>query len=216
MAKKRKTLVCIVLDETGSMERYKQVTISGFNEYVDRLRDEKKFSLMLTRFNSASIEIGEPEPIKDATQLTNETYNPNNLTPLFDAVAATIKKAEKTADGQAVLVVIMTDGKENASREFTREDVFKMIDKKEEDGWQFAYLGANQDAYIEGQKLGVAAGSTLNYRQTKTAETFGAMADSSRRYSDAGSVANQEFFEDVDKDSLLDDEDEGKNNQNIH
>jgi len=216
MSKKKKTLVCFVLDETGSMERYKLVTISGYNEYIDQLRDEKNFSMMLTRFNSASIEIGEPEPINDATKLTNETYNPDNLTPLYDAVAATIIKAEKVAEGRAILIVIMTDGLENASREYTREDVFKMIAKKEADGWQFAYLGANQDAYTEGQKLGVASGSTMNYGQTKTVETFNAMADSSRRYSQRGSVAAPDFFSDVDEDSLLDENDKRKEDPNIH
>jgi hypothetical protein len=209
MTKKKKTLVCFVLDETGSMMSHKQVTISGYNEYIDRLRDEKKFSLMLTRFNSASIEIGAPEPIKQATKLTNETYNPDNMTPLYDALAATIRKAEKEADGRAVLVVIMTDGMENASREYSRQDVLKLIEEKENDGWQFAYLGANQDAYAEGQKIGVAAGSTLNYGQTKTSETFAAMADSSRNYSQRGSIADDEFFKNVDEKSLLDEEDEG-------
>jgi hypothetical protein len=216
MANKKKTLVCFVLDETGSMEQYKQVTISGYNEYVDQLRSEKKFSLMLTRFNSASIEIGEPEPIKDATKLTNETYNPDHLTPLYDAVAATIKKADKVKDGGAVLVVVMTDGQENASREYTREDVFKLIEEKEKEGWQFAYLGANQDAYAEGQKLGVATGSSINYGQTKTSETFAAMADSSRKYSQAGSVADREFFKDVDEDKLLDEDDKRKKDPKIH
>ena len=216
MAKKKKTLVCFVLDETGSMDRYKDVTISGYNEYIDQLRSEKKFSMMLTRFNSASIEIGEPEPIQDATRLTNETYNPNNLTPLYDAVVATIKKADKVKNGGAVLVVVMTDGQENASRQYTREDVFKLIEKKEEDGWQFAYLGANQDAYAEGQKLGVAGGSTINYGQTKTSETFAAMADSSRKYSEAGSVADRNFFQDVDEDSLLDEDDKRKKDPKIH
>lgn len=216
MSKKKKTLVCFVLDETGSMEQYKQVTISGYNEFIDRLRDEKDFAMMLTRFNSASIEIGEPEPIKDATKLTNETYNPDHLTPLYDAVAETILKAEKVAEGRAVLIVIMTDGLENASREHTREGVFKLIEKKEEDGWQFAYLGANQDAYAEGQKLGIATGSTMNYGQTKTVETFNAMADSSRRYSRRGSVADQDFFKDVDEDSLLDEDDKRRKDPNIH
>jgi hypothetical protein len=207
MTKKKKTLLCFVLDETGSMNPYKEATISGYNEYIDQLRSEKKFSLMLTRFNSASIEIGEPEPIKDATKLTDETYNPNNLTPLYDAVAATIKKADKIKDGCAVLVVIMTDGQENASKHNSRDDVFKLIEKKEKAGWQFAYLGANQDAYAEGHKLGVAMGSTINYGQSKTAETFSAMASSSRKYSDEGSVANRNFFQDVDEDSLLDEND---------
>jgi len=212
----KKTLVCFVLDETGSMNQYKEVTISGYNEYIDQLRGEKKFSLMLTRFNSASNEIGEPEPIKDATQLTNETYNPDNLTPLYDAVATTIKKAEKLRDERAMLVVIMTDGLENASKEYTREDVFKMIEEKEKDGWQFAYLGANQDAYAEGQKLGVASGSTINYGQTKTSETFAAMAVSSRKYSEAGSVADRDFFKDVEEDSLLDEDDKMKKDPKIH
>jgi hypothetical protein len=217
IAKKKNTLVCFVLDETGSMQPFKDVTISGYNEYIDRLRGEKKFSLMLTRLNSASIEIGEPEPVSEATRLTHETYQPDNLTPLYDAVAKTINKADKVKDDHAVLVVILTDGQENASKEYSRQEVFNLIEEKEKEGWQFAYLGANQDAYVEGQKLGVSAGSTINFGQTKTAETFSAMADSSLRYSQRGSAVDQDFFKDVDQDSLLDnDDDKRKKNPRIH
>lgn len=109
MSKKKKTLAFYMFDESGFMEKYKQGTISGYVEYIDRWRDEKKSSMLLTLFNSASIEIGEPEPIKDATKLTKETYYPDYLTPLYDAVAAAIKKAEKVADGHAVQFCMSLD-----------------------------------------------------------------------------------------------------------
>jgi hypothetical protein len=208
MAKKKKTLVCFVLDETGSMMGYKQATIDGYNEYVDKLRGEKKFSIMLTRFNSKAIEIGDPEPIKTATKLDDNNYKPDMLTPLYDAIGRTIRKAETIKGYPATLFVVMTDGLENHSKEFTMQGVFKMIEEKQKDNWQFAYLGANQDAYIESEKIGVPKGSTINYGQGKTEETFAAVAGASASYSRGGSVASSNFMAEVDEDELQD-EDEG-------
>ena len=204
MTKKKKTLVCFVLDETGSMLGWKGATISGYNEYVDKLRGEKKFSMMLTRFNSNSIEVGAPEPIKDAAELTEETYKPDHLTPLYDAIARTIAAADKHTEKDTVLFVIMTDGLENASVEHTQKSVFSLIHEREHDGWQFAYLGANQDAYIESEKIGIARGNAINYAQGKTAETFSAVASVSVAYAAAGSKSGLNFLKDIDEDELTD------------
>lgn len=202
MAKKKKTLVCLVLDETGSMLSWKQATIDGYNEYVDKLRGEKKFSMMLTRFNSNKIEIGKPEPMAKATKLDDKNYKPDALTPLYDAIGRTIRMTETIKGYEAVLFVIMTDGLENASKEFDQKGVFGLIEEKSKENWQFAYLGANQDAYIESQKIGIAKGNAINYAQGKTAETFSAVAGASMTYSSRGSQASKNLFEDVDEDDL--------------
>jgi hypothetical protein len=203
MAKKKKdkkTLVCFILDETGSMYGYKQPTIDGYNEYVDALRDEKDFKLMLTRFNTEEISISEPEPIKKALKLDEEIYQPRATTPLYDAIASSIKRAERHSNkSTAVLVVIMTDGLENDSREYKRETVFRMIEDKQKAGWQFAFLGANQDAYAASQNIGISRGSSFNYDQKQTVDTFATAAGATMRYSKGGSKASDTFFNDEDR-----------------
>lgn len=202
MAKKsKKTLVCFVLDETGSMQMVKDATISGYNEYVDNLRGEKGLSMMLTRFNTAAIKVGNPEPIKKAAKLDADNYRPAAATPLYDATARAIKEAEAHQDGKTVLCVIMTDGEENSSKEYTKDTLFALVKEKEKEGWKFAYLGANQDAYAEGFKMGISKDSTMTYDQSKTRGTFTVASTATLRYSKDPTSTNN-FFEEKEKEKV--------------
>lgn len=196
--KNKKTLVVFILDETGSMSPFKLQTIDGFNEYVNALRNEKNFSLMLTRFNTGEIAVGEPKPIKKAIVLNNDNYKPRHTTPLYDAIAVSIRSAEEHVE-DAALVVIMTDGLENDSKEYKRDDVFKMIKDKTDKGWQFVFLGANQDAWAVGASLGVSKGSSFNYDQHKTGVTLSVASDASMRYARGGSKPVADFFNQEDR-----------------
>jgi hypothetical protein len=87
------TYVCFVLDETGSMQECKAATISGFNEYVQTLKQAAgaQYLLGLTKFNSTKVEVVYvPKPLAAVDDLTEETYQPDHLTPLYDAVGKTI------------------------------------------------------------------------------------------------------------------------------
>jgi len=181
MAKDKKTLVALVLDETGSMMSVKQQTISGYNEYVNDLRSKGGFKFALTRFNSNKIDIGEMQPIKKAISLDNEIYVPRATTPLYDAIGHTIKSIEKY-DGP-VIFVVLTDGYENASREFTREQIFAIIQEKTKKGWTFVYLGADQDAWDVSQNLGFSQGNTLSYNSAKTYDTMRQVSINTINYS---------------------------------
>ncbi len=169
MAKKLTTVVNFVLDETGSMEIVKQATISGFNEYLTTLRQQPgKVLLTLTKFNSGKIEtLYRAAPIADVKDLDADTYRPSNGTPLYDAVAQTIHETEKALTGMKgkpnVLCIIMTDGEENSSKEYSREKLFALIKAKESEGWTFAYLGANRDAWEVGASIGVPMASVASY-----------------------------------------------------
>jgi hypothetical protein len=164
---KKETLVCVVLDETGSMMSNKPAAISGFNEYLQGLKSRKETILFsLTKFNSERIEkVHECIPVKEAKELTDKSYQPNANTPLYDAVAKTIKSTEsESGKNSKVLFVILTDGEENASQEYKRDDVFKLIKEKEGSGWTFVFLGANQDAWVIGYQLGLnSKWNTLTY-----------------------------------------------------
>jgi uncharacterized protein YegL len=188
-SKKKGTLVCFLLDMTGSMTQYKKETIEGFNSYVEGLKEGvkgkkelKSTKMMLTKFNTQVMEISDMVPITEMEELTGQNYRPNHWTPLYDAIGKTIVGAEKAQDGQKVLFVIMTDGEENSSTEYNRDGIFKLIEDKQADGWEFMYLGANQDAYRVGGNMGVPRANTSTYTQSKTAETFHVATQVSTRY----------------------------------
>ncbi len=213
MAKKT-TIVNFVLDETGSMQVCWDATISGFNEYVGSLRKKKNGPVMLalTQFNSAKIEtVFDHVPLKKVLDLNRDTYQPDNMTPLYDAIAHTIKKTEKRVKNYkkkpAVLCVIMTDGLENASKEYTRETLFDLVKEKEKDGWTFAYLGANQDAWRVGQSIGISQDSSITYNSSPkgTVRAMAAAAGATASYMSKASVQTDSFFEGK---QHVDDEDE--------
>lgn len=195
-----------LLDETGSMESVKQATIDGFNEYVRTLweRKEQEILFSFATFDSDNHRVRcVSAKLDDVPQLTAETYHPGAMTNLYDAVARTIR----AADGESnVLVVIMTDGQENSSKEFSQKQINDMITERRAKGWEFAFLGANQDAWATGQLLGVAKGSAINYAATPGG-TMSAMRVASTRtlaYAADPSALRSSFFagkEHVDEDA---------------
>jgi len=182
------TFVSFVLDETGSMQPNKEATISGFNEYISMLKkqkDECRFTLVL--FNTDKMETRHQSvPLGDVKPLERSTYLPSAMTPLYDAIGACIRSMEKEVaavkPAPAVIVTIMTDGEENSSKEFTRDGIFTLISSKKAEGWNFVFLGSNQDAWQTGQKLGVTAANTMTYATADTHATMAAVAESTNAY----------------------------------
>lgn len=171
---KKKTSVYFVLDKTGSMADYKQQTIDGFNEYIKGLQEQKGYNFTLVLFNSESIEKRhDNQDIELIPFLNTDTYIPSYTTPLYDAIGQTIIEADKKHKKKSkVLFVVLTDGLENASREYSQEQIFKMITEQRNKGWEFVYLGANQDAWAIGVKIGVDPTNTSSFNQAKTGQTF--------------------------------------------
>ena len=196
----KKMYVSFVLDETGSMNSVKSQTISGFNEYVNTLRKAKKahkVRFTLTKFNSAKVEtVYDGVKLDDVKELTDETYTPDMMTPLLDAIGSAIRTAEKKAGKKdSVLIVIQTDGQENASAEYTRESIFKLREEKEKAGWTFVILGADMDAYAASAIFGISAGNTVSYASANTAKTFRSVADASLGFLDSGAKGTDTFFD---------------------
>lgn len=193
-----KTKIVFLLDESGSMSVIKDQTISGFNEYVDTVKKETGATMTLTKFNSAGVKVEYVnKPMKDVAHLTDSTFEPNALTPLYDALGKTInqldKDLKKEKDDYRVLFIVMTDGEENQSREYDKEKIEKIITKKEED-WTFVYLGADQDAWLEASKFGISsAGSTMSYSSKKTGETFAKLGRATGRFMSTSEKSTKEF-----------------------
>lgn len=171
------TLVSYLLDETGSMARVIAQTINGFNEYIHTLQKDKagKYQLWLKMFNSArttDIYKG-PVGIQEAVALSRSIYRPTNATPLYDAIGDQIEAVKKRNHKEAILFVIQTDGEENSSRRYDRAEIFRLIDELQKKGWQFVFLGADQDAYQAASLIGIAGANTMSY---SSGDTQGAIA----------------------------------------
>lgn len=166
--------IYFLLDRSGSMQLIASDVIGGFNGFLGAQQADGADALMtLVQFDSHDSH----EVLADATAisamrpLTARTFQPRGGTPLYDAMGHTIADATIRADrrraggllAEEILFVTFTDGEENQSAEYTRDTIFDLIGKREADGWTFAYLGANQDAYVEGAKIGYAPANTQNF-----------------------------------------------------
>lgn len=196
-------LVTFVLDRSGSMVSCWDATITGFNEFKnDQARQPGRTLFSLTTFNTEVNVEHKVTDVGEIPDLDRHSYHPDGMTALYDAVAYTIRNLESKLAGMQEkptrnLFVIMTDGEENSSKEWTRDTLFDLIKEKEAAGWDFVYLGANQDAYAVASSIGVAAGNTSGYvaDAAGTQAAFASVMTSTRSYrsgeSDRGSFFDQ-------------------------
>lgn len=170
----RSILINFVLDKSGSMEVIRAATISGFNEFKnDQAREEGAAVMTLTLFDTVFNTVATAVAIADVRDLTPSTYGPSGMTALYDAVGHTLRLTDEYVAANhpdQVLFVIMTDGEENSSREFSRDKIFAVIEERQRDaGYEFVYLGANQDSYVAGRAMGIHGGRMLDYAATPEA-----------------------------------------------
>lgn len=157
--------IYVLLDRSGSMEAMRDDVIGGFNGLVaEQQADGHDARLTLVQFDSQDPHdvVVDALPIGRIRPLTHRTFVPRGGTPLLDATGLLIAKAavreeHRRAVGkrpEAVLVVTVTDGQENQSREYRRRDILRLIEEKTARGWSFAFLGAGPDAYAEAGGMG--------------------------------------------------------------
>ena len=185
------TLIAVVLDRSGSMESCREATIAGFNQFLQtQQRDAAggRALMSLTQFDDRYEINFVGEPIENVPELDAQSYVPRGQTALHDAIGRTIHQAEAWVREHdwhdRVLVLIITDGQENASQEYDLHVVRALIERKERDGWNFAYMGANQDSFAVGGAMGVRADFTQDYAATAAGVrgTFGDLAEKTRMY----------------------------------
>ncbi|MFO0773214.1 MAG: vWA domain-containing protein [Nitrospiraceae bacterium] len=177
--------VTLILDETGSMQSCKGAAIAGVNEYLATLRRSPiPVQFTLTLFNSGKLEVRHrATPATDVSDLTEATYQPADTTPLYDAIGRTLTEAGRDVRPDAKkLCVILTDGLENASREYTRDGIVRMIKEWEGRGWTFVYLGADHDAWAAGGDLGIAGDNTVQFCRRETGRMFDRLGDATTSY----------------------------------
>lgn len=164
-------IICVV-DRSGSMGSIKGDAIGSFNIFLEQQKKvpgEAVFSLTL--FNTVYDVRHSGIPIKDVPALTDQTYVPGGLTALLDAVGKTIDevgdrlaKTDEAARPERVVFVILTDGQENSSREYKRDQVMQRIQHQTDVyKWEFVFLAAGKQAFTEAQSLGISLGNIVAY-----------------------------------------------------
>ena len=166
------TELVFILDKSGSMGGLESDTIGGFNAMLEKQKEEAGEVIVTTVLFDNNYELlHDRTDIKTVSPITEKEYQVGGNTALIDAVGRTIhkiKNAQKhTAEDcrpEKTLFVIITDGEENASREYTADRVKAMIERqKEKYGWEFIFLGANIDAVETARRYGIDAQNAQNY-----------------------------------------------------
>ena len=190
------TLVLYLLDNTGSMQSIRDVTVQQFNEMLDGLKNEDCY-IRLVKFNTGDgIQVvTEGEPMKS---FKLSTYNPQTNTPLHDAIGESIIKTDAWLAAEAeqgrtyrVLCVVHTDGLENSSTEWNLERVRKLIGEKKATGyWEFVYAGVGQEAWVDAQeRYGMAASYHVSHDVKGAAAAAAAVTQAARTYAKTGKVS---------------------------
>ena len=210
----RRTKIWFLLDRSGSMQSLAGDVIGGFNRFVaEQASQPGKARMTAVLFDGQNPfeVITDAQRIGDISELTQDTYWARGVTPLYDAVGDLIERADgRIADraqaGKPVedqVVLIFTDGHENASSRYDRAQIFDLVKRRQDDDWTFVFMGSNQDSYGEGSKVGFAAGNVQNYAATAQG-TGDAFAEFSRGTSSFRTkplemrIADKErFFEDT-------------------
>ncbi len=164
-------IVCI-LDRSGSMQPLTGDTIGGYNSFIEKQRAEAGTAKVTTvLFDDRYETLCDGEAIADVKPLTEKEYYARGTTALLDAVGSTIlridaafKKTGICPRSELVIFMIMTDGLENASREFNRAAVKKLVsDAQEMYGWKFIFMGANIDSAAEAGSIGIGRQGAMDY-----------------------------------------------------
>ena len=160
------TDVIFILDKSGSMRYYTDETIRGFNAMLDVQRKEEGRAYITTvLFNEKSVYLHEREEIEKVKKLTRKDYEAGGCTALLDAVGDAIEKAGRNRCGNKTVVIVITDGLENASVNYTYKEIREKIASRRLQGWEFIFLGANIDVAAEAEKIGIPMRRAAGYCQ---------------------------------------------------
>ncbi|MDP9049547.1 MAG: VWA domain-containing protein [Acidobacteriota bacterium] len=194
--KENRTRIAIILDRSGSMQSVREATISGFNQFIRSQRElPGDVSVKLVQFDD-QYDVVFNLPLPEVPELTQDLFVPRGMTALFDAQGRTIAalgeelaalpESERPTN---VIVMTLTDGLENASKQYGIAQIAAMVKHQTEVyKWNFVFLGANQDAIHTGALMAIPAASSLTYRSSRsgTAGAFDSASNFIRRSRSGG------------------------------
>ncbi len=218
------TDITVILDRSGSMASISDATVSGFDEFVNSQKAKgDNAALSLVQFDDVYEQVWNGLPINTVPSV-REIFVPRGMTALRDAIGRTINETGKRLAAlpeaqrpNKVVMVIITDGYENASKEFSYAQINEMVKRQNEQySWAFIFLGANQDAVLEASNLGIKGGwaTTYNANEGSVKKSFTRMSDHVNVYRSCTSaleavqfVGNNKLWTDAERAELVADED---------
>lgn len=189
--KKNRKHISLVVDRSGSMIKLQESTINGYNTFIKTQQDDKDVETTVSTllFDHEYIQLHDKMNVKNIKKITSNDYWARGMTALYDALGKAIIETGKYLSSlkeedrpSKVIFVVITDGNENSSKEFTENQVKEMIKHQTEVyNWEFIYLGANVDAFSNASKLNIG-----------TYSNYSASADGTRSvYTTLGNVAKK-------------------------
>lgn len=174
--KRNLTELVFILDRSGSMAGLERDTIGGFNSMLEKQKKTEGDAVVTTvLFDSEYELLHDRADMRGIAPLTDRDYMVGGCTALLDAMGRTIHKVKKARANvlpgfrpQKTLFVIITDGEENASHEYTASQIRKLVEQQKEEGWEFVFLGANIDAITAAGRIGIDASRAVDYRADST------------------------------------------------
>jgi len=187
-----------ILDRSGSMGGLESDTIGGYNSFLKKQQEEAGPTRITTVLFDDEYELLHDRlDLKAVAPITEKDYYVRGCTALLDAIGKTIGKVENVKKGSSkkykpdkVLFVITTDGMENASREFSYDQIKAKVEAKKEEGWEFIFMGANIDSIDVAGRFGIARNRVANYHADTQGINafFCTAADVSAKYSLAEAI----------------------------
>lgn len=206
MNRKQTTDITAIIDRSGSMDSVVEATISGFNTFVAQQRAEPGHVVMtLVQFDDQYQIDYSGVQLDSVPELTTRTYEPRGATALLDAVGRTIVETgqrlaamPESQRPSKVMMMILTDGYENASRKYTLHQIGDMIRHQQDVySWQFVFLAANQDAIASAAAFNIGADAALSYAASPTGVdvAFSEVSRKTRDYRRQAGPRAAQFFD---------------------
>ncbi|AXE65532.1 hypothetical protein HPO_04320 [Hyphomonas polymorpha PS728] len=199
----------VLLDRTGSMSNIWDEALSSVNAYAESFAADAPGAEIAGADIKTAVTVAvfdyqdgmQFDVLRDKVDpsawksVTNDEASPRGMTPLFDAIGKIITRAEADNPEKAV-IVIMTDGLENSSREFTREGAKAALDRAQARGWEVVFLGAEFASFGDAQSVGMSSSKTMAVGQGRMNESMDALAQKARAYGKGAAPAVEFSAED--------------------
>ena len=169
------TTISLILDRSGSMITCQEDTIKGFNTFLNNQKEvsangEDTCLVSLYQFDNEFSCTYEKKNITEAETLDEENFKPRGHTALYDAIGHTLAKLEY--DGNKNIVVIITDGEDNSSIEYSAQTIRELVEQHKEKGTEFVFIGANQDVALTARNLNINVGSAIRFDVRRPENSF--------------------------------------------